>query len=381
MIIITAVIKILIAIVVFGMIIFVHEFGHFIMARLMGVRVLEFALGMGPKLIRFKGKETEYSLRLFPIGGFCSMAGEDAAGGGSVAADQDFADTDDPRAFCNKKVWRRILIVIAGALMNLILGFVLLIVYFAAFTQPQEAGQPAYYASTVIAVLPEEAPAYQTGLRVGDDVLSIDGKRVFTNFDMANILQSDDDGVMDFVVRREVDGKKSKVELDDVTFELKVNEETGTRELIYDFKVLGIQKTVWTTVEQAGRMEASVGVLIWRSFGDLITGKYGLNELSGPVGTVEAIGDAALNQSDGGIAIDWMSLVMMTVIVTVNVGIFNLLPLPALDGGRLVFLIIEGVTRKKVPEKFEGMIHVIGLVLLLLLMVVVTFSDIWKLFS
>ncbi len=381
MIVITVVIKILIAIVVFGIIIFVHEFGHFIMARLMGVRVLEFALGMGPKLLRFKGKETEYSLRLFPIGGFCSMAGEDAAGGGSVATDQDFADTDDPRAFCNKKVWRRILIVIAGAVMNLILGFVLLVVYFAVFTQPRQADQPAYYASTVIAQLPEDAPAYQTGLRVGDDIISIDGKRVFTNFDIASMLQSDEDGVMDFVVRREVDGKKEKVTLDGVTFEIQVDEESGARELIYDFKVLGIKKTVWSTIEQAADMEMSVGVLVWRSFGDLVTGKYGLNELSGPVGTVDAIGDAAIDQTEQGISIDWASLLMMGVIVTVNVGIFNLLPLPALDGGRLMFLVIEGVTRKKVPEKFEGMVHVIGFVLLLLLMVVVTFSDIWKLFS
>ena len=380
---ITVIIKILIAIVVFGMIIFVHEFGHFIMARLMGVRVLEFALGMGPKLIRFKGKETEYSLRLFPIGGFCSMAGEDAAGGGAIAVENADANADianDPRAFCNKKVWRRILIVIAGAVMNLILGFALLLVYFGAVYTPEENGE-VIYRSTAIAQLGEETPAYKTGLRAGDTILSIDGQRVFSNFDIASMMQSDEDGVMDMVVRREVDGDKTKVKLDDVKFELTVDEETGTRYLRYDFAVYGIRQNVWSTIEQAGRMEASVSLLVWRSLGDLISGDYGLNELSGPVGTVDAIGDAAIDQSDKGSSINWEQLVMMGVIVTVNVGIFNLLPIPALDGGRLMFLVIEGVTRKKVPEKFEGMVHVIGFVLLLLLMVVVTFSDIIKLFA
>lgn len=374
---ITIVLKLLIAILVFGAIVFVHEFGHFIMARLMGVRVNEFALGMGPRLLKFKGKETEYSLRAFPIGGFCSMAGEDAAGGGSVADHDPAVDPNDPAAFFNKKVWRRILIVVAGAVMNLLLGFIVLVVYFGVFTKPTAKGEPAYFASTVIAQLGEEAPAYKTGLRVGDNVLSINGKRVFTNFDLANLLQSDEDGVFDFTVRR--DGKK--VTLDGVTFDIEKDKETGTRYLKYDFKVLGIEKTAWTTVTQAARMETSVGVMIWRSLGDMLTGKYGLNELSGPVGTVDAIGDAAVDDSGDKIVIDWASLLMMTVIITVNVGIFNLLPLPALDGGRLVFLVFEGIFRKKVPPKFEGMVHVIGFVLLLLLMVVVTFSDVWKMFG
>ena len=374
---ITVVLKLLIAVVVFGLIVFVHEFGHFIMARLMGVRVNEFALGMGPRLLKFKGKETEYSLRLFPIGGFCSMAGEDAAGGGSVTETDPDVDPNDPRAFFNKKVWRRILIVVAGAAMNLLLGFVVLVTYFAVFTKPVAEGEPAMYASKIIAQLNEDAPAYQTGLRVGDDVLSINGKRVYTNFDLANILQTDEDGKFDFTVRR--DGEK--VALNGVTFDIEVDEETGTRYLKYDFKVLGVKKTAWTTVTQAARMETSVAVMIWRSFGDILTGKYGLNELSGPIGTVEAIGDAAVNESDQGISIDWESLLMMTVIITVNVGVLNLLPFPALDGGRLVFLVFEGIFRKKVPPKFEGMVHVIGFVLLLLLMVVVAFSDIWKLFS
>ena len=374
---ITIVLKLLIAVLVFGSIVFVHEFGHFIMARLMGVRVNEFALGMGPRLLKFKGKETEYSLRLFPIGGFCSMAGEDAAGSGSVTDGEPDVDPDDPRAFFNKKVWRRILIVVAGAAMNLLLGFVVLVVYFGVFTQPVADGEPAMYASKTIAQLGEDAPAYKTGLRVGDDILSIDGKRVYTNFDLANILQSDEDGVFDFTVRR--DGEK--VTLDGVTFDIEVDKESGIRYLKYDFKVQGIEKTAWTTVKQAAQMETSVGVMIWRSLGDILTGKYGLNELSGPIGTVEAIGDAAVDDSGERIAIDWASLLMMTVIITVNVGIFNLLPFPALDGGRLVFLVFEGIFRKKVPPKFEGMVHIIGFVLLLLLMVVVAFSDIWKLFS
>lgn len=151
--------------------------------------------------------------------------------------------------------------------------------------------------------------------------------------------------------------------------------ENGKNRLIYDFKVLGIEKTVWSTLVQAGKMEYSVATMIWRSLGDLITGKYGINDLSGPVGTMDIIGDAVAgaNTSEG-----MMTLIMLVVMITVNVGIFNLLPLPALDGGRLIFLLFEGIFRRPVPAKYEGMVHFIGLMLLLLLMVVVTFSDIWK---
>ena len=383
--------KILAAIFVFGIIILVHELGHFLMCKLMGVRVNEFAIGMGPKLLSFGKKETAYTLRLFPIGGFCAMEGEDegaptpsAIGGNADRAEEDGGEPalpdeeeapaePDPRAFPNKKVWRRILIVVAGAAMNLVLGYVLLVAYYGIFTVPDASGK-ARFSSTIIASLPETAVSYQTGLRPGDEIVKIDGKRTVTDSDFVMIMQSDEDGIMDMTVRRAVDGKKKTVLLKGVQFQLEVGE-NGKNRLIYDFKVLGIEKTVWSTLVQAGKMEYSVATMIWRSLGDLITGKYGINDLSGPVGTMDIIGDAVAgaNTSEG-----MMTLIMLVVMITVNVGIFNLLPLPALDGGRLIFLLFEGIFRRPVPAKYEGMVHFIGLMLLLLLMVVVTFSDIWK---
>lgn len=383
--------KILAAIFVFGIIILVHELGHFLMCKLMGVRVNEFAIGMGPKLLSFGKKETAYTLRLFPIGGFCAMEGEDegaptpsAIGGNADRAEDDGGEPalpdeeevpaePDPRAFPNKKVWRRILIVVAGAAMNLVLGYVLLVAYYGIFTVPDASGK-ARFSSTIIASLPETAVSYQTGLRPGDEIVKIDGKHTVTDSDIVMIMQSDEDGIMDMTVRRAVDGKKKTVLLKGVQFQLEVGE-NGKNRLIYDFKVLGIEKTVWSTLVQAGKMEYSVATMIWRSLGDLITGKYGINDLSGPVGTMDIIGDAVAgaNTSEG-----MMTLIMLVVMITVNVGIFNLLPLPALDGGRLIFLLFEGIFRRPVPAKYEGKVHFIGLMLLLLLMVVVTFSDIWK---
>ncbi len=384
------ILKILAAILVFGIIIIVHELGHFLMCKLMGVRVNEFAIGMGPKLLQFGKKETKYTLRLLPIGGFCAMEGEDegsptpSALGGSDGGTEQAALSEggeeepeqvqpDPRAFPNKKVWRRILIVVAGAVMNLLLGYVLLVAYYGIFTVPDQSGE-ARFSSTIVASLSEDALSYQTGLRVGDEIIKIDGKRTMTDSDVAMLMQSDEDGIMDITVKREVDGKRKTVLLEDVQFQLE-KQENGRNRLIYDFKVLGIKKTPWTTLVQAGKMEYSVATLIWRSLGDLVTGKYGINDLSGPVGTVNIIGDAVAqaNTSEG-----MQTLLMLVVMITVNVGIFNLLPLPALDGGRLIFLIFEGIFRRPVPAKYEGMVHFIGLLLLLLLMVVVTFSDIWK---
>lgn len=358
--------KILAAIFVFGIIIFVHELGHFIAARLMGVKVNEFALGMGPKLLKFGKRETKYSLRLFPIGGFCAMEGEDS-------------ESHDPRSFGSRKVWRRIVIIVAGVVMNLLLGFVLLLIIYAACIKPDANGR-VYFSSTTIAQISETAPSYKTGLRNGDQILKINGKGVVTDKDIAMLMQSDEDGVMDIVVRRKVDDKWKNMKLKGVTFEIK--KENGHQILIYDFVVKGIPRTPITTITQAAKVEYSVATLIWRSLGDIITGKYGLNELSGPVGTVGAIGNAVAGVvQEKDIRVGLNNLLMMVVLITVNVGIFNLLPLPALDGGRLMFLIYEGIFRRPVNPKYEGMVHAIGLILLLLLMLVITFSDIWRLIA
>lgn len=362
------------AVIVFGLIVVIHEWGHFIVAKLMDVQVNEFAMGMGPKLFGWGKKETRYSVRLFPIGGYCAMEGEDAAGSGEVSTES-VTQTDNPRAFNNKKVWRRILIVVAGAVMNLILGFVLLLGYFGICTRPAENGQ-VYYVGTAVSYLPETALSYQSGLRVGDELLTIDDKRVFSVWDIQTIMQTSADGEFEMTVLR--DGKT--VTLPSVKFERKELTNGGYM-LVYDFKVNAIPQTLRSTVSQAFNTECSLAVTVWRSLGGLLTGEYGLNELSGPIGTVDVIGDAvedAVKQEH------WQdglgSVLMLTALLTVNVGVFNLLPFPALDGGRLLFLFWEGITRKPVPPKYEGIVHAVGMMLLFLLIIVVTFSDVKKLF-
>ena len=366
--------RLLAAVFVFGLIVVIHEWGHFIVAKLCGVQINEFAIGMGPKLFGWGKGETKYSLRLLPIGGYCAMEGEDAAGGGEVSGG--VTVTDNPRAFNHKKVWQRLAITVAGAAMNILLGFIILLVYFGVCTMPSESGK-TYYAGTTISWQEEGAKSYQTGLRPGDTLLKIDGKRVFSVFDIQSLLLDSDDGVYEITVRR--DGKETV--LPAVALHREYNEESGIYLVRYDFKVNAIDQTVWSTVTQAAKTECSVAVTVWRSLGGLLSGRYGLNELSGPVGTVDIIGDTVA----GAIAEEhWQdglgSVLMLIVLLTVNVGVFNLLPVPALDGGRVLFLAWEGITRKPVPQKYEAIVHAVGLVLLLLLIVVVTFSDIIKLF-
>lgn len=339
--------SIVVAILIFGMIIFIHELGHFIVAKACGVKVNEFALGMGPKLFGFKKGETTYALRVFPIGGFCAMEGEDA-------------DSSDARAFGNKKVWQRILIVIAGAVMNIILGFVLVVCMHSLEER---------LTSTTVSWFAETQTSHSTGLELGDKIVEINGMRIFTDMDISYQFQSDEDAVFDMVVLR--DGKK--VELEGVTF---AKDENG---LHIDFKVVPDEVTVGNVLKYAAKSTVSYARLVWISLGDLISGTYKINDLSGPVGIVDSIGQVVKSEKDDE-GIDWDALLdkllFLAAFMTINVGIFNLLPLPALDGGRLVFLVIEGIRRKKIKPEHEGIVHLVGLALLMLLMIVVTFNDI-----
>ncbi len=372
------ILKILAALLLLGVLIMIHEFGHFLAARAMGVRVNEFAIGMGPKIFKWRKGDTLYSVRALPLGGFCAMEGEDeeaptpsAIGGNS---DRDLEPADETRSFAHKKVWQRLVIVVAGAVMNLLLGFLLLLVYNGFLQEPYDDKGTVLFPTTTIARLDEDTSAYQTGLRVGDTILSINGRRVRMDSDMAMEMQNDADGVLQMVVLRD----EQKVTLDAVKFELKHDEETGRNYLVYDFVVLGKVRTFGNTITQSAKQELSVATIVWRSLVDMVRGRYGLNDLSGPVGTVDVIADAVggANSLEG-----WQTLVMLMVMITVNLGVFNLLPLPALDGGRLIFLLWEGITRRRVPAKFEGVVHFVGLLLLILLMLVVSYSDITKLFA
>ena len=364
------VLKILAGIFVFGVIVLVHELGHFAAAKIFGVKVNEFAIGMGPKIFIFgKGENrTKYSIRLFPIGGFCSMEGEDS-------------QSSHPQSFNSRKLWQRFIIIIAGVAMNLVLCFLLLVILFTTCIKPDENGRVAF-SSTTISYLPETATSYETGLRAGDEILSINGKRVFTDHDIAMLMQSDEDGVMDIVVRRKAYGKLKKLALNDVKFKTGIDENTGRPYLVYDFAVKGIPRTPLSTIVQSAKTEFSLATMIWRSLGDIITGKYGLNELYGPVGTVDIIGSVVENAAQQEDIRDGLyPLLLLVSLLTVNIGLLNLLPLPALDGGRLMFLLYELVFRRPVKPEYEGMVHAIGFVLLLILLIVITFNDVLRLIT
>ncbi len=331
---------------VFLFMIFIHELGHFLAAKLMGVRVNEFAIGFGPTILRWGKKETRYSLRLLPLGGFCAMEGEDET-------------SSDERAFCNKKPWRRFVITAAGAIFNILFGFIVMMLILI----PQEQ-----FALPKVAVFQENAVSEQSGLQVGDEFIKVNGRRIFTTYDLSYTFSNiPADGKVDLVVKR--DGEK--VELQDVTFA--TEEVEGMTMVSVDFYVEGQEKNLWTFISQAFWNTVSYGRIVWWSLVDLITGKFGISQVSGPVGVTAALGEAVKS--------GFTNLLPMVALITINLGIFNLLPLPALDGGRLLFIVIEMIRRKPVPQKYEGWVHAVGFMLLMALMVLICFKDVYQLIT
>ena len=346
--------SILIALLVFFVIIVLHEFGHFGVAKLCGIRVNKFALGMGPALLKKQIGETEYSLRLFPVGGYCAMEGEDGS-------------SNDPRAFMRASVPKRMAVIIAGPIMNLLLGFILITITTILY------GDVATLNVISFPKDPDTEVSYSTsetcGLQVGDKFYSIDGMRILTDTDLSYKLQTNENEEMTVVVIRE--GKM--VTLENVRF---YNTKTKGR---LDFYIKAEPLGFFNTISYAFLNTISTGRLIWSSLRDLVTGKYGFHDLSGPVGIVTSIGEAA---SYGETFKQHLTSVLsLASFITVNVGIFNLLPIPALDGARLVFLVVEAIRRKPIPPEKEGMVHLAGMALLFLLMIAVTFQDIVKLFQ
>ena len=331
------------AVLIFIMLIIIHELGHFIAAKILGVRVNEFAVGFGPKLFSKKIGETVYKANLIPLGGYCAMEGEDST-------------SDDPRAFCNKAAWRRFIIVIMGATFNLILGFTLV----AAVLAPEKR-----FTTTVVASFSENAVSEQSGLCINDRIVSVDGRRIYTTYDLSYAFTNVKDGIVDMTVLR--DGEK--VRLPSVKFD--TEEEKGISYIKVDFQVYGKGKTFVSYISETFKTGISYCAVIWRSLVDLIAGKYGISAVSGPVGVTAAIGSVAKQNLH--------NIMPIAALITINLGIFNLLPLPALDGGRLLFILIEMVTRKKVPEKYEAAVHTAGFIILIAFMLLITLKDIWSL--
>ncbi len=334
-----------VAILLFLILIVIHEFGHFIAAKLLGVRVNEFAVGFGPKLLKWGKGETKYAINLIPFGGYCAMEGEEEASG-------------DARAFCNKAPWRRFLIVIMGATFNLILGFILV----AITLMPDKK-----ILTTTVDAFHENAVSQEYGLEEGDKIIAVDGRKIFTTYDLSYAFSNIDDGAIDITVKR--DGKK--VNLDDVKFASKKID--GINYLTVDFYVVGKEKTFTNFAGHTFETAVSNCAVVYRSLIDLITGRYGISAVSGPVGVTVAIGDIAKQ--------NFNALVQIMALITINLGLFNLLPIPALDGGRLVFILFEMIFRKPVPQKYESIIHAVGMALLLGFMAVITFKDIWTLIA
>ncbi len=347
-----SIVYILLAVLIFGVLIAIHEFGHFTAAKACGVRVEEFAIGMGPVLWKTRKGETQYSLRAVPLGGFCAMTGEDEA-------------SDDPRAFTSQSAWKRIIILVSGAFMNFLLGVVIIFFLFV--------GAQGFYVPVLTGFM--EGCPYESadGLQVGDRFYSIDGHRIYHVDEVSTFLNRGGDEY-DLVMIR--DGEK--VVLKD--FHMVTLSYEGQEKKMFGFYLgNGVEKaTFGTRLSHTWDTAMDFSRMVWMSLEQLIGGKVSVKELSGPVGIVDLMaetGEQAETTSDA-----LYSIFYLAAFVAINLAIMNLLPIPALDGGRVFLLlvtwVIERITRKKLNPRYEGYIHAAGMVLLLGLMAFVMLNDI-----
>ena len=378
------IITLLAAVFVFSAVIAIHEFGHFAVAKLCGVQVNEFSIGMGPVLLKKMHHGTQYSLRALPVGGFVALEGEESPesqqaegeersdleerplsqrsgaasspNGGALNGEELSQPTGKP--LNEAPVWQRALIMAAGACMNFLLGFVVMAILLAAQNEP--------ITSRVIYAVEDGALCGQTGLEAGDKVLAVNGRRCFVANDMLYELMRTEDYSASFTVLRDC----KKVELPRVQFDT-WQDEDGETHMSLGFTVYGIKKTPVNVIKEAWNSVLYYGRIIFTSLMDLLRGRESINDLSGPVGIVSAIGQAA--------SYGWQDLLELLALITVNVGIFNLLPFPALDGGKVVFLLIEGVTGHAVPEKIQSGLTLAAFALLFALMIFATYNDIVRL--
>lgn len=338
--------SIIVSMLVFGVVIMIHELGHFIMAKNSGIKVNEFSIGMGPQLFGKTVGDTLYSVRALPIGGYVAMEGEDE-------------ESDAEGAFNSVPVQSRIGVVVAGAIMNMILGFIVL--FYLTSTQPA-------ITSRTVSSFYDGAMTQQTGLMVNDEIIAINGRKCYIANDIIYEFARTQNGVADFTVIR----NGEKVELENITFDTYMDEETGIKQMVIDFTVYPTEKTVPNMAKEAFNWTISIARMVFLSLVDLVTGNVAINQMSGPVGIVSTISEA--------VSYGLESVLMILAMITINLGVFNLLPFPALDGGRLVFLLIELVRGKPIDQKYEMWVNAAGMIILLGFMVFVTFSDITRLF-
>lgn len=347
------------AVFIFGFLIVVHEAGHYFVARRCGVTIEEFSIGMGPKLLSRKSKkyDTVFSLRALPIGGYVAMVGEENT------------DNEDPGALCNKPKWQRALILAAGALVNLLVGF-LIVVIIVCISASQGS-----LASNTIAKFHEEATSNaEGGLMAGDTVIRVENVPVYTGEELTYEITNQGSKPLTLTVIR--DGQE--MVLENVTFP--TFEESGVTFGAYDFYVYAEDDIgFFELLRISFHRSCSLVKMVWDSLLGLISGRFGVQALSGPVGITAAVADTIQNSGWNSMQILHYAL-YITAVIAINLGIFNLIPFPALDGGRLLFLGIEAIRRKRMNPELEAKINFVGIALLMALMVFVVCKDVVSLF-
>lgn len=357
---------ILLAILLFGVLIAIHEFGHFITAKLLGVKVNEFAIGMGPAIWQSRREtgepweegKTLYSLRAFPIGGYCAMEGEDE-------------DTGDPRAFSRQAGWKKIVILCAGSFMNFVLGLVIAVALFLSISQAR------------VPVITQFADGFQhegtDGLMAGDRIVEVDGHGIWLYADVQTYLSRNDGEGVDLVIER--DGKR--VVLDNFPMERYQYEFENNK--YYGFGLIfgEIEELSFLGCVKEGFVQTLDFVrIVWMSLGDLVTGRVAVSELSGVIGVVDVVSEVGAGAET--VILGVQNVFYFMALIAVNLAVMNMLPIPALDGGRIFFVLLNGViyavSRRRIPERYEGYVHAGAFVVLLALMALVALHDVWNIF-
>ncbi len=341
-------------ILVFCLIIAIHEFGHFAAAKITGMTVHEFSVGMGPRLFSFTTSKTAYSLRALPIGGYVKLEGEDEK-------------SDDINAFCNKKPIARLFVLFSGAFLNFVLGFVLFCILFFS--------SEGIITNKVGTIIPDSAFSL-AGIEVGDEIIKMEGE----NYSSAIRDYND---VNYFVSKNGMTKTKITIRRNDKVFvaETEPSSIKGYEGKLYGFKPMAIKPNLLNVITASYRQSVFVVKIVISSFADLLTGKISLSNMSGPVGIVNEIGNAAKEGMAYNFIRSLLNVMSLAALISINLGVVNLLPLPALDGGRIFFILLELIRRKPIDKEKEGYVHFIGFALLILLMIAITFLDIGKLIS
>ena len=351
--------SVIFAIILFSILIFVHELGHFVAAKLSGVQVNEFSMFMGPALWKKQVGETLYSIRLIPIGGYCAMEGEDEG-------------SDNPRAFGNAKWWKKLIILVAGAAMNFIIGVALMVIVYLPVQR-------------VVVPVINSFESFSTvnganGLQPGDQILELDGEKIYVHSDFSLILSLNGGDVHDLVVKR----NGERVVLDDFLMEKHpVTQEDGTTTMLYGMNFTVEELDFGGKLSYAWAQSLDTVRMVRLSLQMLLTGKAGIRDMSGPVGIVQQMSNVAEASASRLDAL--LNMLYFGGFIGINLAVMNLLPIPALDGGRVVGVLIttavEAVTKKRINPKYEGYLHGAGMLALLGLMAIIMFKDIWYLFK